>query len=100
MRRGNTAPALVLAASLALALAACSGGATSTATAAPTATATPAATATPVYRFGVVGNQGSSSKPVPVTGLPPAARVIALTSSWEGSGVLLSNGASPPPRAT
>ena len=44
---------------------------------------------------GVLGNgsTASSSKPVPVTGLPPAARVTALTSSWEGSGALLSNGA-------
>ena len=43
---------------------------------------------------GVLGNgsTASSSKPVPVTGLPPAARVTALTSSWEGSGALLSNG--------
>jgi alpha-tubulin suppressor-like RCC1 family protein len=39
------------------------------------------------------GSTASSSKPVPVTGLPPAARVTALTSSWEGSGALLSNGA-------
>jgi alpha-tubulin suppressor-like RCC1 family protein len=39
------------------------------------------------------GSTASSSRPVPVTGLPPAARVIALTSSWEGSGALLSNGA-------
>jgi alpha-tubulin suppressor-like RCC1 family protein len=44
---------------------------------------------------GVLGNgsTASSSKPVPVTGLPPAARVTALTSSWEGSGALLSTGA-------
>ena len=43
---------------------------------------------------GVLGNgsTASSSKPVPVTGLPPAARVTALTSSWEGSGALLSSG--------
>jgi hypothetical protein len=42
---------------------------------------------------GVLGNgsTASSSKPVPVTGLPPAARVTALASSWEGSGALLSN---------
>jgi alpha-tubulin suppressor-like RCC1 family protein len=39
------------------------------------------------------GSTASSSRPVPVTGLPPAAHVTALTSSWEGSGALLSNGA-------
>jgi alpha-tubulin suppressor-like RCC1 family protein len=39
------------------------------------------------------GSTASSSKPVPVAGLPPAARVTALTSSWEGSGALLSDGA-------
>jgi alpha-tubulin suppressor-like RCC1 family protein len=39
------------------------------------------------------GSTASSSRPVPVTGLPPAAHVIALTSSWEGSGALFSNGA-------
>jgi alpha-tubulin suppressor-like RCC1 family protein len=43
---------------------------------------------------GVLGNgsTASSSRPVLVTGLPSAARVTALTSSWEGSGALLSNG--------
>jgi alpha-tubulin suppressor-like RCC1 family protein len=38
------------------------------------------------------GSTASSSRPVPVAGLPPAVRVTALTSSWEGSGALLSNG--------
>jgi len=39
------------------------------------------------------GSTASSSTPVRVTGLPPAVRVTALTSSWEGSGALLANGA-------
>jgi alpha-tubulin suppressor-like RCC1 family protein len=39
------------------------------------------------------GSTASSSKPVPVAGLPAGTRVTALTSSWEGSGALLSNGA-------
>jgi alpha-tubulin suppressor-like RCC1 family protein len=39
------------------------------------------------------GSTASSITPVRVTGLPTAARVTALTSSWEGSGALLSNGA-------
>jgi len=39
------------------------------------------------------GSTTSSSKPTVVTGLPRAAGVSALTSSWEGSGALLSNGA-------
>jgi alpha-tubulin suppressor-like RCC1 family protein len=39
------------------------------------------------------GSAASSSTPVPVTGLPPAVHVTALTSSWEGSGALLANGA-------
>jgi alpha-tubulin suppressor-like RCC1 family protein len=39
------------------------------------------------------GSTASSSRPVAVTGLPRGARVTALTSSWEGSGALLSNGA-------
>lgn len=44
--------------------------------------------------YGVLGTGSttSSSAPVPVVGLPSAARLTALTSSWEGSGVLLSNG--------
>jgi alpha-tubulin suppressor-like RCC1 family protein len=39
------------------------------------------------------GSTTSSSKPIAVTGLRRGARVSALTSSWEGSGALLSNGA-------
>jgi alpha-tubulin suppressor-like RCC1 family protein len=39
------------------------------------------------------GSTASSPTPTPVTGLPPAARVTALTSSWEGSGALLATGA-------
>jgi alpha-tubulin suppressor-like RCC1 family protein len=39
------------------------------------------------------GSTASSSKPVRVTGLPTTAPVAALTSSWEGSGALLGNGA-------
>jgi alpha-tubulin suppressor-like RCC1 family protein len=39
------------------------------------------------------GTTTSSPKPTVVTGLPRAASVSALTSSWEGSGALLSNGA-------
>ncbi len=39
------------------------------------------------------GSTASSSKPIPVTGLPTTAPVTALTSSWEGSGALLGNGA-------
>ena len=44
--------------------------------------------------YGVLGTGSttSSSTPVPVVGLPGTARVTALTSSWEGSGALLSNG--------
>ena len=43
---------------------------------------------------GVLGNDStrSSSKPTPVVGLPSKAKVTDLTSSWEGSGALLSNG--------
>ena len=45
--------------------------------------------------YGVLGtgSTASSSAPVPVVGLPSAVRVTALTSSWEGSGALLDNGA-------
>jgi alpha-tubulin suppressor-like RCC1 family protein len=45
--------------------------------------------------YGVLGTPSttSSSTPVPVVGLPSTARVTALTSSWEGSGALLGNGA-------
>ena len=39
------------------------------------------------------GSTASSPKPTAVTGLPSAARVTALTSSWEGSGALLATGA-------
>jgi alpha-tubulin suppressor-like RCC1 family protein len=39
------------------------------------------------------GSTAGSARPVPVTGLPPGARVTALTSSWNGSGALLSSGA-------
>ena len=44
---------------------------------------------------GVLGNGSttSSSTPTAVVGLPSTTRVTALTSSWEGSGALLSNGA-------
>ncbi|MGO9856298.1 MAG: RCC1 domain-containing protein [Acidimicrobiales bacterium] len=44
--------------------------------------------------YGVLGTGSttSSSTPVPVVGLPNAARVTALTSSWEGSGALFGNG--------
>ena len=38
------------------------------------------------------GSTGSASTPTPVVGLPNGVRVTALTSSWEGSGALLSNG--------
>jgi alpha-tubulin suppressor-like RCC1 family protein len=43
---------------------------------------------------GVLGNgsTATSSKPTAVVGLPSTARVAALSSSWEGSGVLLSDG--------
>jgi alpha-tubulin suppressor-like RCC1 family protein len=45
--------------------------------------------------YGVLGTGSttSSATPVPVVGLPSTARVTALTSSWEGSGALLGNGA-------
>jgi alpha-tubulin suppressor-like RCC1 family protein len=39
------------------------------------------------------GSTASTAKPVPVTGLPAADRVTALTSSWNGSGALLASGA-------
>lgn len=39
------------------------------------------------------GSTTNSSTPVRVVGLPPRAHVTALTSSWEGSGALLSDGA-------
>ncbi len=44
---------------------------------------------------GVLGNGlfTDSSTPTAVVGLPSTARVIMLTSSWEGSGALFSNGA-------
>jgi alpha-tubulin suppressor-like RCC1 family protein len=38
------------------------------------------------------GTTASTSTPTPVVGLPSTAKVSALTSSWEGSGALLSNG--------
>jgi alpha-tubulin suppressor-like RCC1 family protein len=43
---------------------------------------------------GVLGNgsTASSSAPTPVVGLPSTAKVTAIVSSWEGSGVLLSTG--------
>ena len=46
-------------------------------------------------QYGVLGtgSTASSSTPTPVVGLPSTTRVTALTSSWEGSGALLSNGA-------
>jgi len=44
--------------------------------------------------YGVLGTGSTtnSSTPTPVVGLPSTTRVTALTSSWEGSGALLSNG--------
>jgi alpha-tubulin suppressor-like RCC1 family protein len=44
--------------------------------------------------YGVLGtgSTANSSVPVPVVGLPGSVSVTALTSSWEGSGALLSNG--------
>jgi alpha-tubulin suppressor-like RCC1 family protein len=39
------------------------------------------------------GSTASSATPVPVSGLPSGVGVAALTSSWNGSGALLSNGA-------
>jgi alpha-tubulin suppressor-like RCC1 family protein len=46
-------------------------------------------------QYGVLGTGSTtnSSTPVPVVGLPSTASVTALTSSWEGSGALLSTGA-------
>lgn len=45
--------------------------------------------------YGVLGTGSTTSSPTPtpVIGLPSTARVTALTSSWEGSGALLSTGA-------
>ena len=45
--------------------------------------------------YGVLGtgSTANSGTPVPVVGLPSTSLVTALTSSWEGSGALLSNGA-------
>jgi alpha-tubulin suppressor-like RCC1 family protein len=45
--------------------------------------------------YGVLGTGSTtnSSTPVPVIGLPSTLGVAALTSSWEGSGALLKNGA-------
>jgi alpha-tubulin suppressor-like RCC1 family protein len=39
------------------------------------------------------GSTASVTTPTPVVGLPDGAKVAALTSSWEGSGALLTNGA-------
>ena len=39
------------------------------------------------------GSTANSARPTAVTGLPHGARVRTLTSSWEGSGALLSDGA-------
>jgi len=39
------------------------------------------------------GSTTSSATPVPVSGLPSTVQVTSLTSSWEGSGALLANGA-------
>jgi alpha-tubulin suppressor-like RCC1 family protein len=46
-------------------------------------------------QYGVLGtgSTADSSVPVPVVGLPSTAHVTDLTSSWEGSGALLSTGA-------
>jgi alpha-tubulin suppressor-like RCC1 family protein len=45
--------------------------------------------------YGVLGTGSTtnSATPVPVVGLPTTASVTALTSSWQGSGALLGNGA-------
>jgi alpha-tubulin suppressor-like RCC1 family protein len=45
--------------------------------------------------YGVLGTgtTANSTTPVPVAGLSRTGRVTALTSSWEGSGALMSNGA-------
>ena len=57
---------------------------------------TQAARCTPVARVsdGVLGTgtTANSPTPVPVVGLPDTARVTALTSSWQGSGALFSDG--------
>ncbi|MGP0032680.1 MAG: RCC1 domain-containing protein [Acidimicrobiales bacterium] len=39
------------------------------------------------------GSTASASTPTPVVGLPSGVKITALTSSWEGSGALLANGA-------
>jgi alpha-tubulin suppressor-like RCC1 family protein len=46
-------------------------------------------------QYGVLGtgSTADSAIPVPVVGLPSTAHVTALTSSWEGSGALVSTGA-------
>lgn len=38
------------------------------------------------------GSTASATRPTPVVGLPAGERVLALTSSWEGSGALLADG--------
>ena len=38
------------------------------------------------------GSTASSAQPTPVLGLPTGAKVVTLTSSWEGSGALLADG--------
>ena len=38
------------------------------------------------------GSTTSTASPTHVTGLPPQIKIVALTSSWEGSGALLANG--------
>lgn len=38
------------------------------------------------------GSTTNSAKPTPVVGLPTNAKAVTLTSSWEGSGALFSNG--------
>jgi alpha-tubulin suppressor-like RCC1 family protein len=84
MRRAAAAPALLLAASLAVALAACSSPPATSAPRTPGSTAT--AVATPVYRFGVVGNRGSimqlkRATPTVVTGITGTVVQIATSNS-------------------